>query len=163
MWSESLSTCIATEIGWTAGNYKPRPVIMPEGNGWIWSRKRYCIYFSICIIILESDSFPSCFQALCLSEALLGCLPVHNIPYSIEVFGLAVLVLETVIMISIVRSSLIDTLTSRHAPRHRFLAMADICQRLGPGLRMSGWQYCQSVYPSPTMPIQIPECQPEQC
>jgi hypothetical protein len=36
-----------------------------------------------------------------LSETLLSCLPVDYIPHSVEVFDLAVLVLETEVLVSI--------------------------------------------------------------
>ena len=45
--------------------------------------------------------FHLCIPPLNLGEALLSCLPVDYIPYSVEIFGLAVLVLETFITVSI--------------------------------------------------------------
>jgi hypothetical protein len=59
-------------------------------------------------------------------ESLLNRLPVYNIPNGLEVFGLAVLILETVFrLINNTRTIWRGiVLTNRHAPKHQFLTEA---------------------------------------
>jgi len=56
------------------------------------------VYFGIFLFVQSAFRFHTCILPRYLGEALLSCLPVDDVPYSIEVFGLAVLVLETVVV-----------------------------------------------------------------
>lgn len=69
-----------------------------------------------------------------LGETLLNGLPVDNLPDSLEVLSLAVLVLEAVIKISKQLDPIgCKRLTSRHAPRRQCQEEERIGQRQGPG------------------------------
>lgn len=62
-----------------------------------------------------------CARASSSLEALLGGLPVDDVPDSLEVLGLAVLVLEAIDKLAFGHSHLKhhDRLTSTHAPKHQ--------------------------------------------
>lgn len=70
-----------------------------------------------------------------LSEALLNGLPVDDIPDSLEVLSLAVLVLEAVSSQSLLSSVQWKKLTSRHAPRRQCREGGRTGPRQGPGSR----------------------------